>query len=527
MKRICLLLTLCCFACSKAELADQDPNRTTLTRAVPTPSLDWENCDWMPTPVGQSAIPSPWSGAGSIAAEFGMEATNDRYRKDGWELMYNTFTSEAPGPLINPYFMLYNKYRGLLRVYLYVTTQFITTSNSLKDGLQIVTPGKTSVLNFLDKSVVDISQRDYTTYFSQIRSTPENIPSPVASNKWYMFQYELAYDPALQMQSEPIHLSWHLDYIQIQQLQLSGKAYGLINGTIGGSGSSPEDNLVNSFIDVGKCLGKGVIAGIGKDFLEKNKKEGRDDNNTLNLPSSFFDSMYSGISSALSGSIKDLPKKIINVFSAVLGVNQQTPTLVDLRLDVNLSLEGSISSKGSFPSMPIVFKLPGTSLVSAEVGYIPSYDRILGVVGFAESETSPILKTYAEIQPYVDKDPYDGSERSYSTMYMDFDFPDYTKYIIINPEVEKLADIFISQDLVYNSKITRNLKHVYLGEFHDDPMWGSIYPDPSYEDYDPNPCVQFKIEVRPKNGDNPSIIIKTIRLKEERTLKYYDVVYLD
>lgn len=34
------------------------------TRAVTPYLFDWENADWMPTPQGQSSIPSPWVGQG-------------------------------------------------------------------------------------------------------------------------------------------------------------------------------------------------------------------------------------------------------------------------------------------------------------------------------------------------------------------------------------------------------------------------------------------------------------------------------
>ena len=84
---------------------------TPQTRAIPTPTFDWANAEWMPVPAGQSAIPSPWNGAGSISYTYGMDITNDRYPNAGWELLYNTFDANASGPLVNPYFELYNKYR--------------------------------------------------------------------------------------------------------------------------------------------------------------------------------------------------------------------------------------------------------------------------------------------------------------------------------------------------------------------------------------------------------------------------------
>ena len=108
---------------------------TPQTRAIPTPTFDWANAEWMPVPAGQSAIPSPWNGAGSISYTYGMDITNDRYPNAGWELLYNTFDANASGPLVNPYFVLYNKYRGILRIYLYLTTEFVATSSYLQPNL--------------------------------------------------------------------------------------------------------------------------------------------------------------------------------------------------------------------------------------------------------------------------------------------------------------------------------------------------------------------------------------------------------
>lgn len=521
MKRICLLLTLCCFACSKAELADQDPNRTTLTRAVPTPSLDWENCDWMPTPVGQSAIPSPWSGAGSIAAEFGMEVTNDRYRKDGWELMYNTFTSEAPGPLINPYFMLYNKYRGLLRVYLYVTTQFITTSHNLQDGLAVVAPQSVSLLRFMNEVIIEPS-KNTDPYFSQIHPTPANGPSPVAANKWYMFQYELAYDPILEhIPYDQLQLSWYLNYFLVQQLEMNGEICGIISGTIGGGGS----DIVSELISTGQSIGTGVLAGIGLNFLDNNK-QGDNGKNNLGLSKPVFDKVYSGISSALSGSMEELPGKAINLLSAIFGFNQ-SPTLVDLRLEADINLTGTISSRGSFPSMPISFWMPGTNIASTASGYVPLYDQPLGVVGFIQSETEPIVKTTADIYPVIERDPYDGSERSCTTIYLDIDLPDYSDWLLINPAIKESADVFVTQKLMFDDvEVKKHQLHRYfLGEFWDRPMWGTI----SWPEYNamPDMCIRFIIEVKPKNGDSPSTIVKTMRLKEIRTNIEHDLIYLE
>ena len=92
--------------------ADYEISRT--TRAVIPAQLDWEYADWMPTPPGQSRIPSLWGGAGSLTPAFGIDIVNDRFRSNGWELVYNTFDADSPGPLVNPYSLEYDCISSIL-----------------------------------------------------------------------------------------------------------------------------------------------------------------------------------------------------------------------------------------------------------------------------------------------------------------------------------------------------------------------------------------------------------------------------
>ncbi len=47
-----------------------------------------------------------------------------------------------------------------------------------------------------------------------------------------------------------------------------------------------------------------------------------------------------------------------------------------------ISLSGTSTNSGAFPSMPISFWLPGTENVINATGYVPLYNKILGVVNF-------------------------------------------------------------------------------------------------------------------------------------------------
>jgi hypothetical protein len=94
------------------EINNSEPTNFDISlRSVIVPSFNWETVNWMPTPPWQTNIPPPWIGQGSIASAYGIDVINDNKAADGWVLLYNTFSDTGPN-LINPYFILYNKYRG-------------------------------------------------------------------------------------------------------------------------------------------------------------------------------------------------------------------------------------------------------------------------------------------------------------------------------------------------------------------------------------------------------------------------------
>src|SRR5690606_24430553 len=106
-------------------------------------------------PAGQPAIPVPWVGQGSLVGVIADDVLADRKKSDGWKLVYSTFSPTIWNK--NPYFMLYNEYRGLLRIFLYVNDMnTFASSTYLQDGIMQATPS-TRLLNFLDKDIVDVS----------------------------------------------------------------------------------------------------------------------------------------------------------------------------------------------------------------------------------------------------------------------------------------------------------------------------------------------------------------------------------
>lgn len=497
---------LICLSCQKENLHETDlVSGTPVTRMEFPEKFDWANADWMPTPPGQSRIPSPWNGPGSITSTYDMEIVNDRYKSDGWELIYNTFDANSPAPLSNPYFVLYNKYRGTIRFYLFLTTQFVAPSSYIQDGISIVSTQSTSMFRFSGKEIVDASAKDISQY-DQIQPAPYDGSSPFATNRWYMLQYELAYDPNLySIPYNQIQLKWYLNYRNVQEIILNGEEVGSVTGTIGSAGS---EGILSAFSNLFRVTGTGVIAGVGVNIIQKNTVEEHTGANKLGLDNRIFKSIASGLEHALSGSATSLPGALFKGLSAIFGVRDNHPILVNLQFESKISLAGTLSEKGSFPSSPFSFWVPGTNISPDAVGQIPLYNKLLGVFNFNGRPALPA--------PYIIRQPTENPSRwDVYAVYKDHDF---TKYLIINPEVSKIADIKISQEIIElnedaNLKYDSFILSSYVGTYEK-----GMRIDHNY--LHKNLAVRFTIRITPKNGDSPSVIIKTFKIDQGKLIAF-------
>ncbi|SCD19960.1 hypothetical protein PSM36_1135 [Proteiniphilum saccharofermentans] len=490
------------------------------TRAVIPHDFDWENADWMPTPPGQSQIPSPWVGQGSLVSIYGLDVINDRRASDGWELMYNSFDPNASGPLANPYFVLYNKYRGLMRIFLYTTTQFYAPSSYLQDGISIISNHSTSLLNFIGKEIVDVSVAPTKSY-SQIQPKPSDGSYPLGSNKWYMMQYELAYDPNLAtIPYNQIQLNWSLSSYDVTEVNLGGGATGTINGTIG-SASSTSSNIISELKNTGEVVGKGVLAGVGQAVINNNTIDSTGRNH-LKLPNNIFKALSTGVNAALSAASGNIPGAVIGLLSGVFGGSSSGPTAASFNLNADISLKGTLTNAGSFPSTPISFWVPGTNIASNAVGYIPLYNKSLGVLNFKPGAPRIDTSTSGRFGPYTVVDPWNGQVLQYYIRHLYFpQSVDYSSYLILNPELRYMSTVEIKQQDYYVKYYRRGENPKYQ-TFELNPGSISWEEWPHGVEHGTNPPqepiitemgVRFTIEVKPQD-DNipPSIIYKTFKL---------------
>jgi hypothetical protein len=326
-------------------------DRSLIKAAIQTYVFDWETADYMPTPPGATPILVPWaSGSNQL---FSDEIAFDFKKSDGWNLVYNTFNVTQ---LTSPnFFALYNKYRGILRFYLYIPPGNPYVSSYFSDGLGISGQFQPLIMNF-SKEIVDFEnvQRSVTKIQNyQIMST----------GAWYVCQYELAYDPSIaNSNQENLNFVWNVSSTNLSQVTLNGVSNGTLTGTIG-TASPGGFNLGSLLGNLGNtavhAVGFKAIKGLD---LAKSKVFGID----------VTKSIEDGVKGGLTGAVKGF-------FSAILGGSASSPQVVDLKLKVETNLTGSISNSSGIVNATLA--MPGSANSNA-IGYIPSYNKVMGVVYF-------------------------------------------------------------------------------------------------------------------------------------------------
>ena len=475
---LCLLL-LFFSSCQESDLPE--PSSSTVFNedvenqfnAVPTHPLEWENRDYMPTPPGVPRIWVPW--ASNASRQFTFEMANDYKKANGWELVYNTFNDqEVPDKY---YFILYNKYSGLLRMYLYIpSTSFIPSAN-LIHTLELEGPYKNSspMLNFSDQIVVDPNTR------SIFASSVEK--AQVAPGTWYSMEHELAYDENMANQSSSsVFLRWPVRSAQITEVNINGKVEGSLDGNI----TIPGVNFaLSSSINTTNNVAKNGIV----------KLTGDGDANSLSkLGQVFFSGAKKALEKAGFGIVE-------NILGGIFGKNSSSNTNnVNLRLDASINLKGTLQQTFLIDSR--TFAVPGVDN-SNLIGASPDYDKPLGV--FYISGRPTIKETTTNVRQYdnLGQEIYPKKRYTYEVVPGSYNLK-------FNPEVLAIADIrnvrseVILRDISY-TQISGTQENIG-GKFYRS---GSQILVPDYRGSVIGTRVSF--DVVPKDGSPKIKIAKTFK----------------
>ena len=359
------------------------------------PGFDWDNPNtiMMPVATGQAnpnfvspTVYVPWRSNGGTPLDAGI--VNDYHKVDGWELVYDTFapdnfpragligamatTGGQPGGGL--YFALYNRYRGVLRYYMYIPPGLFGSSTQLAHGLGIYSSGNTTkMLNFEGVDIVDPNNN--STGFT--KTSKDGIS---ATGGWYAMQYQLAYDPAFASTTFPNPgFEWRTRSISTTQIYSEGVEIGTLAGTI--VTPKPDFDWLSAAL--------GVVEAVGVGTLDSSKG---------GITANLANAASGGIAGSALGALQGL-------YQAING--GPTTQTVNLAINSNITTKGTstTSQPYQFNSMPFPGQLVGSTngvppLVSHPLGLFNISGRPMVTVKTTPgpppaNRTSPTTSRYA------------------------------------------------------------------------------------------------------------------------------------
>jgi hypothetical protein len=403
-------------SCSKTNLTPETtPASINKVMGTKSPGLDYEHLSSFPYGPNNS-IPAPW--AGGIGRAFPVSYLNDYKASDGWELYFNTFNANKAE--IDPYFIIYNRYRGIMRMYYYMSPKSGAETDHVTFQLQLKgTVNNSSILNFEQGELID--HNALTTVTSKMQN--ELIAQ---SGTWYAEEFEMAYDPNLPNTGYSANqLNWVMYSASLDRIQLDGSVAGTIDGTI--QTPQPTSTFFGSLLKGAISIGTGQLAGLvngaSVDGSFLNKLFGKEKLAT----------MQEGIKEAAKGAIKDGGKSIFNaVLGQVKGDNGGpgfSEQKINMKLDAKISLAGSIKHNPNGMFTPVVFISNTQGLNEMASGSIPNYDYTPGVFNITKSPTVNIYSLTPAVDPESNKKVYEYGYR----------IDDSSFSLIFNPAVQNIS----------------------------------------------------------------------------------------
>lgn len=447
----------------------------------------------MPSPSGVTPIPVPWS-SGLGGSKINADALFDYAKSDGWELVYNTFNSTT---VYNPsYFMLYNKYRGVLRTYFYFAPGQNYPSNNIVSEILLSGSAATGspALNFSGTDVVDIG----TNNPAATQLQPFQVSS---TGSWYASEFELAYDANTKTTPyQSLQMEWQINPNSIAQISLNGNQTGSLDGTITVPSSKTNffGSLVNTLVNVGTTVGASEAAG-GLGFLVKTV-DGKTDNS---LQKSVAGAITNGISGTISGFL-----------NGVFGFTKKSTTTQKVSLTINTQITVNGTSTVSSQLFDNDFAIPGTLNNDQAVPFYPAYNVPMGVFYLSAKPTVTTVRKVSNIHSPPD---IDGSRIKYT-----FSLNTSSFTPVFNPAVQAIASIQnIHYDILTpaptNYTVDRN-----SSELSEENIAGVDYYSPLYITFDePSLPVNFfatkpvlvrmSLDVIPNDGSHKVTIVKTFK----------------
>ena len=416
MKRTLTLLfiqaSFLLFSCQKelytsdlvSETENSSKKKATTLTTNSTASFNWETDNYVPAKGTTNPLLLPWkSGTTAIHPQY----ADDYKKEDGWVLAYNTFSPEVylNDASYNYYFALYNRYRGLLRFYHWIPSSS-SPSTYIQHGLSLYGNSNSNILNY---NAVEFVAKSNQSSFSLI----ENQMLTHAGGSWYVFEYEMSYDPNISNTSFPsFGISMIPTWVNITEVNLGGTSAGNIDGTIGTAGSS--FNLLGFVQKSAMTLMGGAIS---QNILALLKPL-----NAINA-AKYETELTSTISEAGKGTVKGIVNGILGLSGT--GDSYQK---VKLNIKTDIKLNGTMTSNGSLLNVKLA--IPGQSNAMSNFGV-----TLAEPMGIFSLSAVPKVKNYVDthIIDYTDDQYNETRRQEFFVNYLTLNNNSYS--IIWNPSV--------------------------------------------------------------------------------------------
>ncbi|MCE2958807.1 MAG: T9SS type A sorting domain-containing protein [Bacteroidota bacterium] len=336
---------------------------------------------------GVVPMPSPWYGGSGLnpnVNKFYQQNPRDFEPTDGWELVQRQFGS--PTNLIDhPYFILYNKYSGILRIFVAIST-VVGQNNSAVITLTYPRNGKrTAVLELLSPN----------GYVNALTEFDNQIPTINQANDyhltlpyWLHADFVMNYDPCTcNVNNNQLYFNVSLVSNSTLSFELSGQAIqNMDNLGRKGSGKQGFSTVVEDLKDI-------VDGGVS---FHSSAKSGLD----------MLAEVFPSVNYAENPVYNIIPGvgAAVGIVSKLIGVFTDKPNEVEpLVFDINLkSKNGSINT--SNPHAPILVDNPGSQVA---LQALVNYKNVMGVFTLLEPPKLNVVVSGAFSPYYIGGAFYD------------------------------------------------------------------------------------------------------------------------
>ncbi|MEM6558923.1 MAG: hypothetical protein AAF605_03985 [Myxococcota bacterium] len=364
----------------RSSLISDTPFETPPIDPEPETPIDWEQDQlfqmcYFSAPGGCSLSRLPYFDGQGPASDLNTGSDRDITAADGWVLVYQRFGTEQE-MVTTPFFVLYNTYRGLLRLFFF-NTMFSETYSYAMVGLKQPFPGQTGPLfNFGDPG-----------YFSDGFDESKEIVALIemAPAQWSYADFEVTgYTPELPMDST-----------------LEFEVWGFIESDVSLDGTLTLDQV---FRGGGGGGGNATLAAVQN--VEKRVKEGYKWHKNVkgaidslqgkvseNPGTWWADLIGPVVEGAKLGPIAGAAAGVAGFFKSFLFPGKANARQT-LNFEGELELAGTIETQTD--NYILKFRTPGAPLSEPDDHLAPFYDKPLGIYNISRPVFSTVRETVCE-----------------------------------------------------------------------------------------------------------------------------------